>query len=485
MKRVVKSMGAFAAMFVCLVLAGGSMLPLALAADTTPPVTNASVTGTYNSTSGWYYASYPTVTLSATDDSSGVARTYYRLDGNAEVTYTSSFTVPDGTHTLAFRSVDNAGNTETLSASYNYLTLKVDTIKPTINLTVKGKWNVTAGCYSGNTTANLTAGDGGSGVSAIQYSFDNSNWKDYAGNITIPDGASTLYYRSTDVAGNVNASSTAFNVFNPEILTSPPSNTWYNYDVRGIMFVKPASNDTRYVQYCYYSDLKTWYTYDIDNPAPFDLVNDKNNEGNFTIWYKAISRSGNTSDIRFIWFGVDKTGPTVGISYDGDMSKSKGWFNGDITVHINANDNGSISRTEYSWDNSNWNTYTGPFKVTWGKSRMIYYRTFDMYDRTASGSTFIYFRPGSVDQGPMSDSVYINGTTSGGNPTATASPTENPTPVPTQQPTPTPTIEPSATPVPDTSSGSGNPLAIAVLVGVLAFLGIAAAAVYLFMSKKK
>jgi hypothetical protein len=116
---------------------------------------------------------------------------------------------------------------------------------------------------------------------------------------------------------------------------------------------------------------------------------------------------------------------------------------------------------------------------------MIYYRTFDMYDRTVSGSTFIYFRPGSVDQGPMSDTVYINGSTSGGNPTATASPTENPTPVPTQQPTPTPTIEPSATPVPDTSSGSGNPLAIAVLVGVLAFLGIAAAAVYLFMSKKK
>ncbi|BAI60403.1 hypothetical protein MCP_0331 [Methanocella paludicola SANAE] len=482
MNRVGKSMGAFAATIICFVLVCGSTLPLALAADTTPPVTNASLVGTYNSTSGWYYGdSGPTVSLSATDDNSGVAHTYYRLDSNAEVTYTSSFTIADGSHTLAFRSVDNAGNTETLSASHNYLTLNVDIIKPTLNITINGKWNATAGCYSGNTSVNLTASDKGSGVSSIQYSFDNSNWKDYAGNITIPDGSNTLYYRSYDKAGNVNASSMAFNVFNPEILTSPAHDTWYDHYIYGIMFVKPASNDTRYIQYSYSSDHKVWYTYDMDNPAPFDLFK----EGNYSIWYRAVSRSGNTSDIRFMWFGIDITPPTIGISYDGDMSRSKGWFNGDVTVHINANDNGSISRTEYSWDNSNWNTYKDPFKVTWGKSRTIFYRTFDMYDRTASGSTFIYFRPGSVDQGPMSDTVYINGSTSGGNPTATASPTENPTPVPTQQPTPTPTIEPSATPVPDTSSGSGNPLAIAVLVGVLAFLGIAAAAVYLFMSKKK
>jgi hypothetical protein len=68
--------------------------------DGTPPVTTASVSGS-------------TVTLSATDNVSGVYATYYQVDGGSWQTYSAAFTVASGTsHTIAYSSTDNAGNHE-------------------------------------------------------------------------------------------------------------------------------------------------------------------------------------------------------------------------------------------------------------------------------------------------------------------------------------------------------------------------------------
>ncbi|MEO7719060.1 MAG: IPT/TIG domain-containing protein [Capsulimonas sp.] len=54
------------------------------------------------------------VTLSATDVGSGVAATYYTIDGGVRQTYAAPFTVTGvGGHTITYWSVDAAGNTET------------------------------------------------------------------------------------------------------------------------------------------------------------------------------------------------------------------------------------------------------------------------------------------------------------------------------------------------------------------------------------
>ncbi|MGB8260277.1 MAG: protease pro-enzyme activation domain-containing protein [Terracidiphilus sp.] len=79
--------------------------------DLTPPVTTAALSGLQ---AGVNYAGPVTVTLTATDNLSGVAGTTYSLDGGANTSYTAPFTVtPVGNHTVTFFSVDNAGNTET------------------------------------------------------------------------------------------------------------------------------------------------------------------------------------------------------------------------------------------------------------------------------------------------------------------------------------------------------------------------------------
>ena len=68
--------------------------------DGTPPVTTASVSGS-------------TVTLTATDNASGVYQTYYQVDGGSWQAYTGQFTVPSGSsHSVGYSSNDNANNHE-------------------------------------------------------------------------------------------------------------------------------------------------------------------------------------------------------------------------------------------------------------------------------------------------------------------------------------------------------------------------------------
>lgn len=484
MKRDGKNVAAFTTTLVCFALIFCMAVPLtgAQASDTTPPVTNASVTGTTGN-NGWYKAGSPvTVSLSAADNAggSGVAHTYYRINGSSLVTYTTTITLPDGDNKFLFYSVDVAGNNEPVINGRNNISIKVDTILPTMNMTIKG--NLSGGVYNGNNvTLNLTAKDNVSGISSISYSFDNTNWMSYTGNVTLPDGSYTIYYGCYDVAGNGYNNTTSVNVFNPVIGFSPDCNKWYTDGNNvTVFFTYPPSGDVDHVDFAYNSPNNVWHHSYDGTVYPMYLTT----EGNITIYYKAVSASGLVGPVNSVWYGIDKTGPTIGVSFDGSYSKSKGWFSGDVTVHLNVNDPGPVT-TEYSWDNKNWNSYTGPFNVARGSSRTIYFRTADIAGRTASGSQFIYFAPATMDQGAMSDSVYINGVTYSGNPTATASPTMVPTLQPTNIPIPTPNIQPSPTAVPDISTGSGNPLAIAILIGVLAFLGIAAAAVYLFMFKPK
>ncbi|MEU0740483.1 family 16 glycoside hydrolase [Streptomyces sp. NPDC006134] len=79
--------------------------------DTTPPVTGATVEGTKNSDGA--YVGSAKVTVSATDaGGSGVAAVEYSLDGGPYLAYTAPVVVDRaGTHTVAYRASDKAGNT--------------------------------------------------------------------------------------------------------------------------------------------------------------------------------------------------------------------------------------------------------------------------------------------------------------------------------------------------------------------------------------
>ena len=105
-------------------VAQGSAYPFLL--DGTAPTTTASGLQA-NASSGWIKTSQ-TVTLTPTDTGgSGLAATYYTLDGTQH-TYAGTFTVSgQASHTITYWSTDAAGNEETHHTGY----VNIDGVAPT------------------------------------------------------------------------------------------------------------------------------------------------------------------------------------------------------------------------------------------------------------------------------------------------------------------------------------------------------------------
>ncbi|MBT2724488.1 OmpL47-type beta-barrel domain-containing protein [Bacillus sp. ISL-46] len=94
--------------------------------DTNEPVTTARPVN-----DKWTYSDV-TVTLTASDEVSGVARTEYRINNGDWQEYSAPITVSQDGHNKAdYRSIDNAGNTEEIKS----LNVKIDKTTPSTSVT--------------------------------------------------------------------------------------------------------------------------------------------------------------------------------------------------------------------------------------------------------------------------------------------------------------------------------------------------------------
>ncbi|MFI6597715.1 ThuA domain-containing protein [Nonomuraea sp. NPDC050536] len=167
--------------------------------DKTAPVTSPT-TDPAQPGSGWFTGPV-TVTLTAADEAngSGVDRTEYQLDGGAWTAYTTPVIVSGaGSHTLAYRSADKAGNVE----NNKTLAVKMDATAPMT--TAKFAAGNDDGWHNQAVPVTLTATDVTSGVAGIEYSLDGGAWTQYTDTVSVSgEGQHELRYRSTDKAGNV------------------------------------------------------------------------------------------------------------------------------------------------------------------------------------------------------------------------------------------------------------------------------------------
>jgi len=170
--------------------------------DTTPPVTTALYDGL------WRNADF-SIFLNASDEGSGVAGTYYRLNGatvrRVSVNGQPRITTEGGNNTLEYWSVDNAGNEE----SHRVLSgIRLDKTPPTGTLLINGNATYAA---SASVTLNLNAADSLSGVSEVRFSndgvWDTEAWEPYSTSkswtVTSGDGSKTVYAQFKDNAGLV------------------------------------------------------------------------------------------------------------------------------------------------------------------------------------------------------------------------------------------------------------------------------------------
>jgi hypothetical protein len=80
--------------------------------DLTPPVTTADVDGTLGRNGWWKVVEGGLLTLIATDNLTGVAATYFTINGGAPRLYTDPIHLDDGRYVIRFWSVDGVGNVE-------------------------------------------------------------------------------------------------------------------------------------------------------------------------------------------------------------------------------------------------------------------------------------------------------------------------------------------------------------------------------------
>lgn len=177
---------------VCLLIAlfgGATSVAIAAEEDVTPPVTTDDYDGAWHNTS-------VTVTLTATDDNSGVAATFYSLDQGATWSLGSSFVIEatsdhlnDGKHAVSYYSVDVAGNPEAAKVCE----VKIDTLPPVTKSTADSLW------HNRPVTVDLTATDAGVGVAFTEYNLDGLGWVSGDQVVVNGDGAHNVRFRSTDL----------------------------------------------------------------------------------------------------------------------------------------------------------------------------------------------------------------------------------------------------------------------------------------------
>jgi hypothetical protein len=177
---------------------------LDLFSDSSPPTTTHDYDGLWHNTDF-------TITLNATDNLSGVAETFYRInDGqvrNVSANGQPVITLESANNILEYWSVDNAGNKE---LPHNILTgIKLDKTPPTSSINLSGtsgnkEW------FISDVNVSILTNDAFSGVDKIEYSFNYTTWIEYVAPFNITDeGLTSIYYRSIDKAGNAETAKTA------------------------------------------------------------------------------------------------------------------------------------------------------------------------------------------------------------------------------------------------------------------------------------
>jgi hypothetical protein len=268
--------------------------------DKTPPNTIATAPTDWNNKD-------VTVSLGAADALSGVANTFYKVDGGAQQSGTSAEISHEGTHSLQFWSVDNADNIE----AAHTVTVKIDKTPPTINHAFDPLANGN-GWMNGDVKVTFSCADaGGSGIASCTAPQT----------VTTEGKDQAVTGTATDNAGN-----TATDPAKVSVDKTPPTITatadraanaagWYNADVAVSFACADALSG-------------------IDNcPAPKTVGDGADQAATGT----ATDAAGNTASDGVAHINVDETAPKL-TGKPKTAPNADGWYSGDVVVDWSCDD---------------------------------------------------------------------------------------------------------------------------------------------------
>jgi PQQ-like domain/Bacterial Ig-like domain (group 3) len=347
--------------------------------DVSSPSTTASVSG--NSNNGWYQAPAQ-VTLTATDDASGVGSTFYTIDGGAAQTYSSPFNISaGGIHSINYWSIDAVGNSENQQS----LTVQIDDTAPSTTISTSGT-NGNNGWYQSAVSVLLTASDNDqSGVATTYYTVDGGAAQTYTASFNISNsGSHTINYWSVDSAGNTESQHSMVirvDVEAPSTVGSFQGTWWYDvwYQSPVQVYLNPSDSA---------SGVETTY-YTIDGGAiqTYTGLFSISDGGVHTVNYWSVDRAGNTEEQKSLTVKVDNTAPTTQLSASGTAG-TNGWYRSAVQVSLNASDSQvGVNVTMYRVDGGPTMVYSGPFSVSGDGQHQVLYWSNDKLSNTETQQT--------------------------------------------------------------------------------------------------
>ncbi|HEC88681.1 MAG TPA: PKD domain-containing protein [Thermoplasmata archaeon] len=162
--------------------------------DTTPPETIY-----FLSEEREWYNEDVVVNLSASDNLTGVNKTYYKINDDDWQEYIENFTIiEEGIHEINFYSKDVAGNREEEKS----FTLKIDHTLPETKYEIDATYGKD-GWIKDKAVVTLNASDNLSGIYKTYYKIDDDDWQEYENEFTFSvNGIHKIYFYSKDNAGN-------------------------------------------------------------------------------------------------------------------------------------------------------------------------------------------------------------------------------------------------------------------------------------------
>ncbi|WP_052948819.1 OmpL47-type beta-barrel domain-containing protein [Mesobacillus campisalis] len=285
--------------------------------DTTPPVTQSNVTDE------WLKDDF-TVQLTATDDKSGVDKTFYSING-AEYSEGTEFTIAEeGIQEVSFYSVDIAGNVEEAKT----VEVKIDKNAPETASNVTDEWLNQA------FTVELTATDDLSGVAKTFYSVNDGEYTEGTSFELSEAGNHKVSYYSIDKAGNVEETKTVevkIDKTAPET-TSNVTDEWLS---EAFTVELTATDDQSGAAKTYYSINNGEYA----EGTSFEL----SEAGVHKVSFYSVNRAGNVEEPKTVEVKIDKTAPET------LSNVTEVWLNQAFTVELTTTDEQSgVEKTYYS-----------------------------------------------------------------------------------------------------------------------------------------
>ncbi len=277
------------------------------------------------------------VSLVASDCVSGVAATFYSLDGSEPtVPYTGPVVVAaEGVHTLRYRSVDVKGNSEKINSA----TVKIDDSAPVTTDDAPAGW------VDGPVSVTLEATDTVSGLELTEYRLNGGAWSTYDAPVQISaEGTTTLEYRSVDVKGNseqINTATVRIDDSAPVTSDDAPAG-WVNGPVSVTLEATDTVSGLELTEYRL--DGGAWSAYD----APVQI----SAEGTTTLEYRSVDVKGNSENINSATVKIDDSAPVIS-----DNAAAR--YFGSATVTLTVSDALSgVADTEYRINGGTWTSGT-------------------------------------------------------------------------------------------------------------------------------